>query len=1444
MTQADGQGLESLPLPLFLRLEEACCAFEAAWQAAGAAGPGPRVEDYLPEAPEQARPALIRELVRIDLAYRRRAGDVPGPDEYRARFPTLERGWLSNLLAPASVHGLSQSPTLRHPPPAATLTGPAGPLAAADFSRYEILEELGRGGMGIVYKARQKGVNRLVALKMVLGGAHASAADRERFLAEAQNLGRLQHPNIVQVHEVGEATGFDGLPGSTGQASVPFFSLEYVPGGSLDRRLAGTPQEPRQAAALVQTLARALAYAHQHGVVHRDLKPANVLLAEDGTPKVSDFGLARHLNDGSPRTATGAVLGTPSYMAPEQASGKVKEVGPAADVWALGAILYECLTGRPPFKGASVLETLEQVRTREPVPVRQLQPAVPRDLETIALKCLQKEPRGRYAAAEGLAEDLRRFLAGEPISARPASRPERLWRWCGRHPATATLSAALILALALGLAGILWKWWEAESNLGLARARQTLAEDRLLQLRKRSYISDLNLAYQAWAMRRLGQVRELLTAQLPPPGQQDLRGFEWYCLQQLGRGERLTLPGHWQAVLAVAFSPDGAQLASSSRDGGIKVRDVNTGRELASVQEPLPVFDLRFLPDGNRLVYGGGGFRAEAPGFLKVRDLDSGKVREVYRARQTSDSPMSLALAEGGKRLVAGLYSGELRVGGLDGGGLRTLAGGASPTVHRLVMTPDGQTLAVGRMRGDIEVWDLPGQKVRGRLMTLSSAPLAVSPDGKRLAAPAPSGREVVLWDLGTLQEVGRLSVQLQAYGAVQAVAFASDSRTLAVARGVDNQPNEVQLWDAPSGQLLTTLAGHRRGILALAFSPDGKVLASGDQEGVVKLWDVARHVERAPLPFHEAAVFGLAVSADGARAATGSLDGTILVWDLATGRVCWRLSASAGVTRLAFGPRRNRLAASAVDGTVAVWDVASGKPLWSRKGSAPVEAALAFAADGSILAWTDGFDVVLGDPATGEPRRRLVRHRKLVAGAAFSRDGTRLHTLGVDGLVVVWDVTTGQERCTREGPRLALALALAPDGKRLATAGSDGVVRLWDADSLEPREELRGHKGAVYALDFDRDSRTLLSAGADATIRVWDAERKVETHLLRGHRGAALRVRAIPAAPLALSAGVDRVIRLWELVDGRPIAALGQLRVSSLAYAPSGRLLAIGRSRELVLRDLATGQERALGGNFRGEVRAAWSPDGRLLAVAAGQLEHPSSGEIQVWDVAARRRLRTLSGHAGGVLAVAFSPDGNTLATGERGLDVQGVTRVRLWDVASGQVRRTLKLRNAVAAVAFSPDGRYLATGTATIWSNIPGELKLWDAATGTVVAPLKGHTGPVVALAFSPRGDVLVSAGLDRLVKVWDVTRRALRKDVEGHAAEPQAVAFTPAGSRLVSGDLDGVIHFWETEGYQAVGSLRIGEGPVRALAFAPDGRTLAIGMVALPGNELQFLSAALKP
>jgi serine/threonine protein kinase/tetratricopeptide (TPR) repeat protein len=447
---------------LALRVEGICNRFEAACKA----GQRPQIAHFLGQTQEPERLVLLRELLAVEVEYRRKRGEEVTPEEYGLQFSRYAN-LIGDLLTPPPVPPPCHPRCALEAPLGATAEGsrasPAGDQPPA-IAGYEVLEELGRGGMGIVYRARQVRLKRVVALKMILGGPQPTEHQQVRFRVEAEAIARLQHPNIVQIFEVGEVD------------HLPYLALELVAGGGLDRRLAGTPQEPRAAAGLLETVARAIHYAHEQGVVHRDLKPANVLLASpvasapdgadtneagaiglaDWIPKITDFGLAKQMDGDAGATQSGAVVGTPSYMAPEQASGRIKEVGPAADVYALGVILYETLTGQPPFKGTTPLATLAQVISQDPVAPRRLQPAVPRDLETICLKCLAKEPQQRYASAEALALDLRRFLDGEPIHARATPPLVRARRWMRRRPALAALLLFLALSPLALLALLLW----------------------------------------------------------------------------------------------------------------------------------------------------------------------------------------------------------------------------------------------------------------------------------------------------------------------------------------------------------------------------------------------------------------------------------------------------------------------------------------------------------------------------------------------------------------------------------------------------------------------------------------------------------------------------------------------------------------------------------------------------------------------------------------------------------------------------------------------------------------------------------------------------------------------------------------------------------------------------------------------------------------------------
>jgi hypothetical protein len=461
------------PLSAERRVNAACNRFELAWQA----GQRPRIEDYLGDVAAPERAALLSELVALDIYYRRQAGEAPTADEYRARFPDLT---LASLLADRTAT-----------PPGAS---PGAAADQPDVPGYEILGELGRGAMGVVYKARQLHLNRVVALKVIRQGTVAESEELLRFLAEAEAIARLQHPHIVPLFECGRHNG------------LPYFTLEYVEGGSLASWLKDTPLPPREAARIVEALARGIHFAHQHGIVHRDLKPGNVLLGgavpADGecepaaltvssegagptwagvVPKITDFGLAKRVEAGPGLTQTGVIMGTPSYMAPEQARGDNKNVGPGADVYALGAILYECLTGRPPFKGPTSVDILLQVLHEEPVPPTQLQPKTSRDLETICLKCLRKEPHKRYASAAEMAEELRRFQMGEPIIARPVGSVERVVKWVRRRPAAAGLLLALVLGVVVSTFLAVQANREAinaKGNADIAAAKEKEAQEK------------------------------------------------------------------------------------------------------------------------------------------------------------------------------------------------------------------------------------------------------------------------------------------------------------------------------------------------------------------------------------------------------------------------------------------------------------------------------------------------------------------------------------------------------------------------------------------------------------------------------------------------------------------------------------------------------------------------------------------------------------------------------------------------------------------------------------------------------------------------------------------------------------------------------------------------------------------------------------------------------
>jgi hypothetical protein len=762
------------------------------------------------------------------------------------------RGRLAAAAAPLREAAPAADPDATLPPAAVAATLPLPPAAPRGtvryFGDYELLEEIARGGMGVVFRARQVSLNRTVALKMILAGQLSSPADVARFRAEAEAAANLDHPNIVPIHEVGEHAG------------QHYFSMKLIDGGSLAGRLAAPPRPPaRELARLLVPVCRAVHFAHQRGILHRDLKPGNVLLDAAGTPYVTDFGLAKRVEGDSRLTQSGAIVGTPAYMPPEQAAA-VKTLTTAADVYALGAILYECLTGRPPFRGDTPLDTLLQVIDREPVRPRSVNPAADRDLETVALKCLAKEPAKRYASADALADDLDRWLGGEPILARPARAAERAWKWAKRRPAFAGLVLSLLLVTLGGFAGMTALYLRAEDALRLAAARadaevaaradveaarrteagqRRRAEDALTTAEQRLYYNRVALAERYWQADNVGRADVILDSCSPP-----LRHWEWHYLKRLCHAEHLRLPDP-----LAAYSPDGRLLATSS-DGDVRLRDAATGEvRLTWRANGVQVNHLAFSPDSTRL--------AAACGDRTVRVLETG----------TGSDTLKLTWPAGFLGIALN-----------------------PPEITHVAWSPDGKRLAAaaavpnpvqgGYKQDEVRIWD----SATGKLdRTIKDAGLCVefSPDGRRLATAGwePAGGYV----LKVVESAtGKQTLAIPTEGYFDgSLAFSPDGRWIASAR----RGRSAHVWDASTGREGKQLGGHAHEVVQVALSRDGQRLASGDRAGVVKVWDVADGRELAIYRGHTGQVIGLEFHPAGRFLVSGSEDGTARLWDTSAGQ-------------------------------------------------------------------------------------------------------------------------------------------------------------------------------------------------------------------------------------------------------------------------------------------------------------------------------------------------------------------------------------------------------------------------------------------------------------------------------------------------------------------------------------------------------------------------------
>jgi WD40 repeat protein/serine/threonine protein kinase len=1024
-------------------------------------------------------------------------------------------------------------------------------------NRYELIRRHAIGGIGHVWLARDLDLGREVALKELREERlhHPKIADR--FLREARITGQLQHPGIVPVYEL-----VPGNPNVPEEESSPFYTMRFVQGRTLTdaireyhrKKSLGSESTLRLASLLnaFVSVCHTVAYAHSRGVIHRDLKGQNIVVGDFGEVMVLDWGLAKVMGGATEldglawgpdlvsapdQTQTGEIIGTPAYMAPEQASGLADSIDTRTDVYGLGAILYEILTDQAPYPGTDSSEVIRQVREEAPARPDAIGSKVPPALTAICLKAMSRDPASRYSSAAEVGRDVQHWLADEPVQIYREPVHARVSRWIRRHkPVVAAISVLLFTGLIAGSIGTILIEQE-QSRTAAVRGQAALEKAQTEKIARQNLQTHLYYNSIALAERELAATNVNRATQLLDACPEHLRGWEWNLLNRLCRNDPMSLRGHHGPVAAVAFGPDGKYLASAGHDSTVRIWDPTTGKQVKLLSGHSDVvYGVAFSPDGQRHS------SASWDRTVKIWDTTSWKVLVNYTDHQ--EAVWRVAFNADGSR-IATLTNLAVHIWDPNTGKfIRSLGETGGLNRYGLAYHPDGIHVATTTQEQSVLIWNaetgeeeqtLLGHSAIVKNVTFSPDRLLVASGAGDIARGQPG--EVLVWDLNTGKELFNLRGHTDP---IYGVVFSPDGRRLVSI----SQDHTAKVWDTRTGDEVLTIRAHSDTVRAVAFSPDGWQLVTAGADGIIKIWDASFKLNEKPdhelyrLEGHEAPVFSVAfhndshlltalsdnetirnwdltgiqkvdqeiqiepqiytfsLRRDGKQLATATSNGVIHLLDPQTLTIQGRLMGhpAGPVKGIAYSPDGKRLAMAHWDRSIWIWDIATEQITHTLTEHKEAVICVKFSEDGKLLS-SGSYDqtVCIWDMEKGKLLHRLTGHTSRVNSVAFSPSGDFLASASNDGTIKLWNPITGN--CTKTLPAHSLGVsdvAFSPDGK-MASAGSDWTVKLWEPRSGKLVQTYRGHADRVYTLAFNRDGTELASGSADHTVRIWDARTPTE---------------------------------------------------------------------------------------------------------------------------------------------------------------------------------------------------------------------------------------------------------------------------------------------------------------------------------------------------------------